>query len=175
VDGSVRHGLDADDIDDLFMSLLRRLAQNDRTVSDKPSPSYAPTVFEREPECQRMKVTKKYLETSMARLFATHKIRVEQFGPPSKLRSKIVITTSHQPTQPTQPSNTTTATPKSAFHIIGPSDDQCEHCFGIDPDRDGQKVYLIRDPFRGVASHALHEGCADDFYQRANSNDGEER
>ncbi|GLR85846.1 hypothetical protein [Bradyrhizobium iriomotense] len=47
------------------------------------------------------------------------------------------------------------------FQIIGPEPDHpCEQC-GARGD-----VYLIRDPFRGVASHALHEVCAAKFYDR---------
>jgi RecA-family ATPase len=167
-DSSQRHGPDADDVDDLFMSLLRRFTDTGRTVSDKVSPSYAPTRFELEPESKRMKISKAAFAASMARLFAANKIRVEPDGPPSRRYSKIVIVTG-------QPTNTTTTTSMqkiSKFQIVGPSDDQCEHCFGIDPDRDGQKVYLIRDPFRGVASHALHERCADDFYRRSPVEEG---
>jgi hypothetical protein len=60
----------------------------------------------------------------------------------------------------------TASTPKSAFHIIGPTDEACEHCHGLDPARDGDRIYRIRDPFLGTASHALHEACASEFYHR---------
>ena len=46
------------------------------------------------------------------------------------------------------------------FQIVGPADERCEQC------GNGDSVYLIRDPFRGVASHALHERCASVFYKR---------
>jgi hypothetical protein len=48
------------------------------------------------------------------------------------------------------------------FKLVGAEPDNvpCEHC-----DQCG-KVYLIRDNFKGVESHALHEECAKDFYGR---------
>jgi hypothetical protein len=41
----------------------------------------------------------------------------------------------------------------------------CEQCGA------GGDVYLVRDPFRGVASHALHEQCAVAFYGRDTEGD----
>jgi len=46
------------------------------------------------------------------------------------------------------------------FQIVGPADEPCEQC------GNSGSVYLIRDPFRGVASHALHERCAKAFFKR---------
>ena len=80
------------EIDHLFMKLLRRFAEQGRNVSDKVSPSYAPSVFTAEPEAKVAKASKKAVAEAMARLFAAGKIRVEPFGPASKMRSKIVET-----------------------------------------------------------------------------------
>jgi RecA-family ATPase len=88
----------------LFIKLLRRLTAQGRNVSDKVSPSYAPSVFAGEPEAKEFKVAKKAFADSMGRLFAAHKIHVLPFGPASKMRSKIVeVEPSNDPSQP--PSN----------------------------------------------------------------------
>jgi hypothetical protein len=47
------------------------------------------------------------------------------------------------------------------FQVLGPDPDGCcEQCAG------NGDVYLIRDPFRGVQSHTLHQECAAFFYRR---------
>jgi RecA-family ATPase len=78
------------ELDHLFIKLLRRLDEQGRNVSDKVSPSYAPSVFAGEPEAKNAKVDKKAFADAMARLFAARKIRVVPFGPASRMRSKIV-------------------------------------------------------------------------------------
>ena len=80
------------DVDHLFIKLLRRLADQGRNVSDEVSPSYAPSVFANEPEAKSAKTDKKAFAEAMARLFTLRKIRVEAFGPASKMRSKVVET-----------------------------------------------------------------------------------
>jgi hypothetical protein len=58
----------------------------------------------------------------------------------------------------------------SRFQIIGPEPNApCAQCGGTD-----QPVYLIRDPFRGVASTPLHERCAADFYKQEGPTNGED-
>jgi len=80
-------------IDDLFIDLLRRFTKDGRNVSDSRSPTYAPTVFEDEPEAKAAKATRKTLAEAMKRLFAAGKIRVAPTsGPPSRRRNKIVET-----------------------------------------------------------------------------------
>jgi AAA domain-containing protein len=78
------------EVNHLFIKLLRRLDEQGRNVSDKVSPSYAPSVFAGEPEAKNAKVDKKAFTDAMARLFAARKIRVVPFGPASRMRSKIV-------------------------------------------------------------------------------------
>jgi RecA-family ATPase len=77
-------------VDDLFLILLRRFTKQNRNVSDKVSPTFAPAQFANEPEAKRDKVTKKAFVAAMARLFARDKIAVLTEGPPSRLRSNIV-------------------------------------------------------------------------------------
>jgi RecA-family ATPase len=78
------------EVDHLFMVLLRRSTEQGRNVSDKVSPSYAPAVFAADPEAAKSKIDKKAFAGAMARLFAAKKVRVDPFGPASRMRSKIV-------------------------------------------------------------------------------------
>jgi hypothetical protein len=51
---------------------------------------------------------------------------------------------------------------QSSFQIIGPEPDApCKQCGKKEP-----QVYLIRDPFQGVAREPLHEECAWTWYRR---------
>ena len=75
----------------IFMELLTRFSLADRTVTESPSPSYAPTVFAREREAKLGKVAKGALADAMRRLFEAGKIKIETFGPPSRERRRIAI------------------------------------------------------------------------------------
>jgi RecA-family ATPase len=76
--------------DDLFLTILRRLTRQKRSVSDKPSPSYAPSVFAEEPEAKDTPKAKNEFKKAMTRLLAAERIKVVLVGPPSKQRSTIV-------------------------------------------------------------------------------------
>ena len=78
------------EVDHLFIKLLRRFSDQGRNVSDKPSSSYAPSVFAGDPEAKKAKADKRALADAMARLFAAGKIQVVPFGPASRMRSKII-------------------------------------------------------------------------------------
>jgi hypothetical protein len=73
------------------MGLLARFSHEGRSVSDKPSSSYAPTVFAAEPEAKAAKANKKTLAEAMSRLVVAGKIRVAPEGPPSRQRSRLMI------------------------------------------------------------------------------------
>jgi RecA-family ATPase len=77
-------------IDDLFLELLRRLTKQKRNVSDRKSPSFAPAVFEREPEAKTAKLDSKQFSEAMIRLFAANRIAVITEGPSSRERRRIV-------------------------------------------------------------------------------------
>jgi RecA-family ATPase len=62
------------EVDHLFIKLLRKLSEQGRNVSDKVSPSYAPSMFATEPEARSAKVNKKAFAESMARLFTAGRI-----------------------------------------------------------------------------------------------------
>ena len=75
----------------VFLTLLDRFAGAGRNVCDKTSRTFAPALFAKEREATTKKLSKVALTDAMNRLFASGKIRVVTDGPPSKLRSKIVM------------------------------------------------------------------------------------
>ena len=77
--------------EDLFMGLLARFSHEGRKVSDKTGTNYAPAKFEAEPEAKAVKCSKQALADAMRRLFTADKIRVQEDGPPSHRRSRLVI------------------------------------------------------------------------------------
>jgi RecA-family ATPase len=91
-------------VEDLFLTLLRRLTDQGRNVSDKTGTSYAPAQFAKQPEAKAGKITGKAFAAAMERLFAAKKIRVVTEGPPSRPRTKLVETASTDSS--TEPSTT---------------------------------------------------------------------
>jgi RecA-family ATPase len=77
-------------IDNLFLDLLRRFTKQGRNVTDRKSVSYAPAVFEGEPEAKKEKVSRKQFAEAMTRLFAADKIQAVTEGPKSHPRTRIV-------------------------------------------------------------------------------------
>lgn len=102
-------------IDNLFLDLLRRFTKDGRNVSDNRTPTYAPAVFEDEPEAKAAKATRKTLTEAMKRLFAAKKIRVQTEGPASRQRSKIVELLSSSGADKTEDSNTPSNTPSNTL------------------------------------------------------------
>jgi RecA-family ATPase len=242
------------EINQLFIKLLRRFTEQGRNVSDNKSPTYAPSLFAKEPEAKEAKATKQALEEAMARLFGANRLRVVTIGSASRMRSRIVevgATTeaatvlpfptpiptpfqqpsngvlAHTPHTPQcvgrgkgaleapAPSNTEqaggipfmiTRAMRSQLQALGFSDEEISnmtpaqaHALAaphppansqegvyrprtadgyevIGPEPEGSRcsqcgksegaVYLIRDPFKGVRSEPLHEGCARLWFAR---------
>jgi RecA-family ATPase len=78
--------------DELFVTLLKQLEQQGRSVNDKPSsPTYAPKVFS-EPTANG--TNKKSMAGAMHRLFAAGRIRVGEYGRPSRPNSKLELVNS---------------------------------------------------------------------------------
>jgi RecA-family ATPase len=75
--------------DDVFLDLLRRFTAENRNVSDKKGPSYAPALFAREDEAKRARLAGKDLEAAMRRLFKAGKIWNEPYGRPSRPHFRI--------------------------------------------------------------------------------------
>jgi RecA-family ATPase len=86
--GSLERQAAEQKINERFLTILRRFTGQGRTVSDKASSTFAPTVFAGEPEAEG--TTKDEFRKSMTRLFASNAIRVDLVGPRSKPRSIIV-------------------------------------------------------------------------------------
>lgn len=73
-----------------FMELLAAYDTEGRHVSAQPSSNYAPTIFSRDPRAKG--IGRRHLADAMNRLFDAGRIRVEEVGPASKRRSKVVAT-----------------------------------------------------------------------------------
>ena len=74
-----------------FLTLLDRFTAIGRNISDR-GPYNAPLLFAKEPEAKKAKLGKDALAEAMRRLFATNKIRVENYGKPSHPLCRIVRT-----------------------------------------------------------------------------------
>jgi RecA-family ATPase len=72
----------------VFLKLLRELSAEGRDVNATSGKTYAPLIFERDPRAEGLK--KKAMEEAMSSLFAEKRIRVDEFGPPSRRRRRIV-------------------------------------------------------------------------------------
>jgi RecA-family ATPase len=73
--------------EDLFLKLLDRFQDQGRNVSDKPAANnYAPKMFATDPDG---KGRRKDLASAMARLFTARKIKVETYGRPSRLFTRL--------------------------------------------------------------------------------------
>jgi RecA-family ATPase len=70
--------------ENLFLDLLGRFIKQDRSVNDKPGCSYAPNLFEQEPEAKAGYIKKKAFADAMRRLFADNRIHIETYGRPSR-------------------------------------------------------------------------------------------
>ena len=88
------------EIDQLFLKLLRRFTDQGRNVSDKKSPTHAPTLFAEEPDAKAAKANKKDLAEAMTRLFAANRLRVVTVGSASRTRSRIVEVDREQRNRP---------------------------------------------------------------------------
>jgi RecA-family ATPase len=80
------------DAEHTFLDLTRRLTSQGRNVSATPTaPTYAPTVFAKEGEAQKLRLKKSDLEAAMRRLFKADRLYVEQYGRPSRPYSRVAI------------------------------------------------------------------------------------
>jgi RecA-family ATPase len=77
--------------DHIFLELLRRFTAENRILSDKPGPGYAPAAFAREEEAVRAGLSSKSLEAAMRRLFKTGKIWNEPYGKASRPHHRIAL------------------------------------------------------------------------------------
>ena len=76
--------------DEVFLAVLARYEREGRNVSEKPtSNNYAPANFCRESEAKGLR--KEHLEAAMRRLFQGSKIRIENYGRPSRPASRLTF------------------------------------------------------------------------------------
>jgi RecA-family ATPase len=76
----------------LFLSLLNRFKEQGRNLSDNSrANNYAPLMMAKEKEARDLKRRKADFEIAMRNLFAADKIRMETYGPPSKVYSRLVL------------------------------------------------------------------------------------
>ena len=91
-DGSKNEGATAsrDTLHDLmFINLIEKYRIEGRSVSATPSANYAPAVFAKDSDSQG--VSKQSLLAAMNRLLHAGRIRIEEFGPPSKRQRRLVV------------------------------------------------------------------------------------
>ena len=72
----------------VFLELLITFRDMGREVTDKTGAGYAPAKFAEMPA--GLAIGKPSLAAAMVRLFAAGRIRVETYGPPSRLRTRLV-------------------------------------------------------------------------------------
>jgi RecA-family ATPase len=77
----------------VFIDLLKEFGSQGRNVSANKGTSFAPAVFAKEDAARGIR--KEDLERAMGRLLKVKAIKVEQFGPPSHSRTKLVVTEAH--------------------------------------------------------------------------------
>jgi RecA-family ATPase len=80
----------AEQMDEMFLVLLRRFSSQGRNVCEKKSPSYAPARFAEQPEAKKAKASNRAMAAAMERLLAVGKIKVVTEGPPSRRVSQLV-------------------------------------------------------------------------------------
>jgi RecA-family ATPase len=89
IPGSVQNLTNEAEAETVFLELLAKANKQGMSMSPNRSNNYAPIVLAKMPTSKG--IGKSALERAMHRLIEKEAIRVEQFGPPSKLRQRIVI------------------------------------------------------------------------------------
>jgi RecA-family ATPase len=77
----------ADKAERIFLKLLHAYESQGRRVSPNPGPTYAPRVFEKDEEADRL--TSGVFAGAMGRLLKENRIHIESIGPASRLREKL--------------------------------------------------------------------------------------
>ena len=75
--------------DELFVRLLSMLTRRGQSCSPSPSVTYGPKIMATLPEAEGM--TKKSLEQAMHRLLGSGEVKIVEDGPPSKRRSRLLV------------------------------------------------------------------------------------
>jgi RecA-family ATPase len=135
-------------IDNLFLDLLRRLAEQGRNVSPSRSPTYAPSVFASQKEAKEAKIKVKAFTEAMERLLAAEKILVVKEGPPSRQRERIAEAGEDTP---------------HLLRIVGEAPGAtCIQCHA----ETGEPVLKIKNTRTvGAKPETLHMACAPTWFQ----------
>ena len=88
---AIKNSKNEAEAEELFLQLLSKLDRQGMHVSVFRSPSYAPTILAKQPSSNG--IGKASLEGAMHRLLDKGKIRDQTYGPPSKLRHRLVMET----------------------------------------------------------------------------------
>jgi len=75
--------------DEVFLDLLERYRRQGREVSATPSANFAPATFTKEPGASG--ISRLALTGAMNRLLGDGRIAIEEFGPPSKRRKRLIV------------------------------------------------------------------------------------
>jgi RecA-family ATPase len=89
VAGGSASALTNDEIDSLFLDLLKQFAREGRNVVVAVGPSYAPAEFSKHADGKH--ISKEAFRRSMDRLLKKHIIKSLTYGPPSRLRNKLIL------------------------------------------------------------------------------------
>lgn len=73
----------------VFLTLLGKLTEQGRRVNAAGGHYYAPKVFADHPDCEG--VTKRAFKAAMERLLSAGKVRVAEYGPPSKRHTYLEV------------------------------------------------------------------------------------
>jgi RecA-family ATPase len=73
-----------------FLDILARFNRQERNVSDKSGPTFAPALFAQEAEAKTTRIRKPALVDAMRRLFAANRIHLETYGKPSRPFKRLV-------------------------------------------------------------------------------------
>ncbi|MCZ4287865.1 AAA family ATPase [Hoeflea alexandrii] len=76
----------------IFVEVLQKLTEQGRNLSPSPSAAYAPKLIAADPDAKG--ISKKDLESAMARLLHAGRIQIETIGPKSRATKRLIVTPS---------------------------------------------------------------------------------
>jgi RecA-family ATPase len=86
--GNWKSAISNAETDKIFIDLLEQFSREGRNVASKKGTSYAPSEFAGHADSKG--ITKDAFKKAMDRLLKSGKIKIEEYGPPSRRRSKLV-------------------------------------------------------------------------------------
>jgi hypothetical protein len=146
--------------DDVFLKLLRRFCEQGRNLSDKPTANaYAPRMFVDEPEAKEQQLRLPDMMDAMRRLFTAGRIRMQDYGRPSRPSFKMVATMS--PARPLNGNRPTPVAPSPKSMGSAPAGSVCLHCQSAD----GVIERVANASVIGSKTETLHWECAEAWFK----------